>query len=102
MNISSEAIVSNSDMIKNYKTCRNKAEDFGKIFILKNSQPDAVLFSILEFEKLSVFLEYMDSIEEKDLTKAMESLSKSAIKKTYTIDYYNNEGQLVISLNEIA
>ncbi|MEI8216926.1 MAG: hypothetical protein WCF96_07485 [Eubacteriales bacterium] len=46
MNILAKAIVSNSDMIKSYKTCREKAEDFGKVFIMKNNQPDAVLFQI--------------------------------------------------------
>jgi PHD/YefM family antitoxin component YafN of YafNO toxin-antitoxin module len=102
MNISTKAIVSNSDMIKNYKTCRDKAEEFGKLFILKNSQPDAVLFSINEFEKLSVLIEYMESIEEKDINKAMDTMSKSAKKKTYTIDYYKSEGQLVISMSEIV
>jgi hypothetical protein len=30
MNVSTEAIVSNSDMIKNYKACREKAEKLGK------------------------------------------------------------------------
>ena len=38
MNISAKAIVSNSDMIKNYKGCREKAESFGKIFVLKTSR----------------------------------------------------------------
>jgi hypothetical protein len=66
MNISTKDIVSNSDMIKNYKTCRDKAEICGKLFILKNNQPDAVLFSITEYEKLSVFIEYMECMEEKD------------------------------------
>ncbi|MDF2821205.1 MAG: hypothetical protein K0R15_1646 [Clostridiales bacterium] len=35
MNISTNAIISNSDMIKNYKTCRDKAESVGKVFVLK-------------------------------------------------------------------
>lgn len=37
MNISTKAIVSNSEMIKNYKGCRDKAEIFGKIFVLKTT-----------------------------------------------------------------
>lgn len=101
MNISTKAIVSNSDMIRNYKTCRDKAEDSGKLIILKNNQPDAVLFSINEYEKLSKFIEYMESVEEKDFAKAMESLPNNAKKKTYTIDYFKNDAQLVISVEEI-
>lgn len=67
MKISTKAIVSNSEMIKNYKACREKAETFGKIFILKNNQPDAVLFSINECERLSPFIEYMESHEGNDI-----------------------------------
>jgi len=57
MNVPTKAIVSNSDMIKFYKLCRDKAECFGKIFVFKNNQPDAVLFSIAEYERLSPFFE---------------------------------------------
>ena len=74
MNISTKAIVSNSEMIKNYKACREKAESLGKIFILKNNQPDAVLFSIAEYERLSVFIEYLETLEENDIVKVTESL----------------------------
>ena len=74
MNILTKAMVSNSVMIKNYKACREKAEGLGKIFILKNNQPDAVLFSITEYERLSVFIEYLESLEEEDLVRALESI----------------------------
>ncbi len=69
MKISARSIVSNSDMIKNYKTCRDKAQIVGKIFILRNNQPDAVLFSLDEYERIAVFIEYMESIEDKDIAK---------------------------------
>lgn len=102
MNISTKAIVSNSEMIKNFKSCREKAEVFGKLFILKNNQPDSVLFSINEYEKLSVLIEYMESIDEKDFAKALKALPGAAKKKTYTIDYFKNDAQLIISIDEIA
>jgi PHD/YefM family antitoxin component YafN of YafNO toxin-antitoxin module len=76
MNISTKAIVSNSEMIKNYKACREKAEGLGKIFVLKNNQPDAVLFSITEYERLSMLIEYLDRLEDKDITKIVESLKR--------------------------
>jgi PHD/YefM family antitoxin component YafN of YafNO toxin-antitoxin module len=80
MNISTNAIVSNSEMIKNYKACREKAELLGKIYILKNNQPDAVLLSITEYERLSVFIEYLESLEEEDRVKVLESLSEISPK----------------------
>ena len=52
MRIPAQAIVSNSDVIKNYKTCREKAEKLGRLFIVKNNKLDAVLIPISEYEKL--------------------------------------------------
>lgn len=85
MKILTKAIVSNSEMIKNYKTCREKSENLGKIFILKNNQPDAVLFSITEYERLSEIIEYLESLDEKDIAKFTESLPKEGNRKTYSI-----------------
>jgi len=86
MKISSKAIVSNSDMIKNYKECREKAECFGKIFVLKNNQPDAVLFSVTEYERLAVFIEYLESLDGIDIEKFFESLPKEGKRITYSMD----------------
>ena len=80
MMIASKAIVSNSDMIKNYKACREKAEELGKVFILKNNQPDAVLLSIKEYQRLSGIIEYLDRMEENDILKFVESLPNGRIK----------------------
>lgn len=80
MNISIDAIVSNSDIIKNYKSCRDKATELGKIFILKYNQPDAVLFSIEEYERFFRFIEYLDKQNPKAIAKIYESLPKAEIK----------------------
>jgi PHD/YefM family antitoxin component YafN of YafNO toxin-antitoxin module len=94
MNVSTSAIVSNSEMIKNYKTCREKAERLGKIFILKNNQPDAVLFSISEYDRLAVFIEYLESLAEKDIEKFLISLPKKGQRKNYSFD------QLIADIGE--
>lgn len=86
MNVSTNSIVSNSDMIKNYKACREKAENLGKIFVLKNNQPDAVLFSVTEYERLSVFIEYLESLEENDIKAFFESLPKAGKRQRYSLD----------------
>ena len=91
MNISTKAIVSNSEMIKNYKTCRDKAESFGKIFILKNNQPDAILFSFAEYERISVFIEYLESLEGKDISKVIESLPEEGTREMYSIDHLRKD-----------
>ena len=102
MNISTKEIVSNSEMIKNYKTCRDRAEESGRLIILKNNLPDAVLFSIAEYEKLSLLIEYMESMEEKDFIKELKLMPDDAKKKTYTIEYFKNDAQLIISIDEIV
>ena len=91
MNISTQMIISNSEMIKNYKNSREMAERLGKIFILKNNQPDAVLFSIAEYERVAVFLEYLESLDEKDIRNFAESLPAIGIRKNYTIDQLRND-----------
>ena len=87
MNISSKSIVSNSDMIKNYKNCRKMAEDMGKVFILKNNQPDAVLFSIAEYERISTFIEYMETLNENDIAKVTALMPHEGNRKTYSLEH---------------
>ncbi|MEA4889029.1 MAG: hypothetical protein VB070_06170 [Clostridiaceae bacterium] len=91
MNISTKSIVSNSDMIKNYKSCRMMADQYGKIFILKNNQPDAVLFSIKEYERISLFIEYMESLEEKEVAKVLELLPVEGKRRTYSIEHLKQD-----------
>lgn len=55
-----EAIVTSSDMMKNYKACREKAERFGKIYVFKNNQLDAILLSLNEYEKVTILLERLE------------------------------------------
>lgn len=93
MIISTEAIVSNSDMIKNYKNCREKAEALGKIFILKNNQPDAVLFSIKEYERLSILLEYIESLDDNDIAKVLETLPRHGKRESYTINQREKDAE---------
>lgn len=68
-------------MIKNYKACRDKAEEYGKIFILKNNQPDAVLLSIGEYEKLSEIIEYLESLESEKAQEFIQTLPKDGMWK---------------------
>jgi PHD/YefM family antitoxin component YafN of YafNO toxin-antitoxin module len=76
MNITKSAIVSNSSITKNYKTHRDLAEELGKIFVFKNNQPDAVLFSISEYERLSAILESVELLDELDIAEIVECINK--------------------------
>jgi PHD/YefM family antitoxin component YafN of YafNO toxin-antitoxin module len=88
MKILKEGIVSNSDMIKNYKSCRDKAESTGRLFIFKNNQLDAVLFSLSEFEKLTPILEYFESLSQADKDTALALLQSLTLpNKIKTLDF---------------
>jgi hypothetical protein len=67
MKIPKQAIVSNSDIIKNYKTQRERAQAIGKLFVFKNNQPDAVLFSMTEFERVAELLELIDDMSDDEI-----------------------------------
>jgi len=86
MIITTNSIVSNSEMIKNYKSCRGKADSYGKIFILKNNQPDAVLFSVAEYDRFSALIEYMETLNDEEIGTVIESLPIEGIRKVYSID----------------
>lgn len=80
MKIPKIAIVSNSDIIKNYKTQREKAEEIGKLFVFKNNQPDAVLFSMNEFERVAELLECVESLDETQMNEIL-TIIKDAINE---------------------
>ena len=73
-------------MTVNKEVKEETAEKLGKIFILKNNQPDAVLFSIAEYKRVAVFLEYLESLEEEEIATLADTLPKVGIRKSYTID----------------
>ncbi|MDP3385995.1 MAG: hypothetical protein Q8S24_02080 [Eubacteriales bacterium] len=73
MKILAKSIVSTSDMIKNYRSCRDKAKKLGKVFVFKNNQPDTVLFSFSEYEKFLVLFDYFEEYNAEDLKSITES-----------------------------
>lgn len=85
MKIPKEAIVSNSDIIKNYKSQRDKAEIIGKLFVFKNNQPDAVLFSITEFEKIAELLELIDSMDVIEIQHILKTIQDQKKKISYVL-----------------
>ncbi len=78
MVIKTEAIVSDSDMLKNYNTCRQKAENYGKLYIMLNDKVDAVLFSIAEYDKYSWLIEYAEQFGVNEVLRYIESHKQSA------------------------
>jgi PHD/YefM family antitoxin component YafN of YafNO toxin-antitoxin module len=86
MKILKSAIVSNSDIIKNYKTHRDRAESLGKIFVFKNNQLDAVLFSISEYERVSDILEAIETCNDADLATILGFIQKKKLESILHIE----------------
>ena len=85
MKIPKNAIVSNSDIIKNYKTQRERAEIIGKLFVFKNNQPDAVLFSMTEYEKIAELLELVETMNEVEINNILEMIQDHKKKISFTL-----------------
>ncbi len=85
MKIPKNAIVSNSDIIKNYKTQRERAEIIGKLFVFKNNQPDAVLFSMTEYEKIADLLELVETMNEVEINHILEMIQDHKKKISFTL-----------------
>lgn len=85
MKIPKNAIVSNSDIIKNYKTQRDRAEIIGKLFVFKNNQPDAVLFSMTEFEKVAELLELIETMNEAEINTILNMIKDQKKKISFTL-----------------
>lgn len=85
MKIPKNAIVSNSDIIKNYKTQRERAEIIGKLFVFKNNQPDAVLFSMTEYEKIADLLELVETMNEVEINNILEMIQDHKKKISFTL-----------------
>jgi len=101
MQIITSAIVSSTEMMKNYKECREKAESFDKIFILKNNQPEAVLFSITEYERLSAFIECMESLDENDIVKVIKTLPMEGNRKSYSLGLLRKDMNQIVAVDII-
>lgn len=77
MEINKSAIVSNSDIIKYYKTQRVLAEKLGRIYVFKNNQPDAVLFSITAYDRVSKVIEAIENSDEEGAIRALEEIIRN-------------------------
>jgi len=101
MMIPRDAIVSNSDMIKNYKACRDKAELLSKVFIMKNNEPDGVLLSIAEYERLSGFIEYAEFLEKNDIAKILEVVPKAGNDESYAMGLIRKDVDQIVAVDII-
>ena len=102
MVIPTNAIVSNSDMLKNYKACREKVEQLTKLFIMKNNKPDAVLFSISEYERLSGFIEYAEYLEKNEIANILEAIPKTGDFKSHSMGLIRKDVDQMVAVDIIA
>jgi len=79
-------IISNTDITKEYKNCREKAKEMGKVVIFKNNLPDMVLMDIQEYEKtFEMLYSFFDKLEHIEIYETLKGRELST-KKEYTMD----------------
>lgn len=83
MKILPEEIVSSTDMIKNFKACREKTKKLGKTFIFKNNNPEMVLMDIEEYTKMANIIDELERIE---IYTMLEERKKGDTGKRYSLD----------------
>lgn len=93
MKILSEQIISSTDIIKNYKACRDKTKSHGRTIIFRNNVPDMVLMSIEEYNKICDIVQELENIKIYDMIQERKD-SKAEI---YSIDEVR---KIVTSIND--
>jgi len=83
--------VSISNLINNYEKCRSLANHYGKVNILKNRQPDAVLLTIAEFERLSRAYKKSDHFNRTDIADLIMLLPNKGCREVYTLAQLKND-----------
>ena len=101
MKIFTKTIVSNSQMMKNYKSCRDLAGKEHKVFIFKNNIPDAVLMSITEYERLSGLIEYAEYLEEKDIAKILQAIPLEGGTHNYEMGVIRRDVDQIVAVDII-
>lgn len=101
MKIIAGTIVTNSDITKNYKACRDQAESLGKLFIFKNNEPDAVLFSIVEYEKYSAIIEYAEYLDTNGIAKLLDAIPKDGNEQNYAVGLVRKDMDQIIAVDII-
>ena len=91
LKISTDAIVTNSEIIKKYRSVREKAELRGKVFILKNNRPDAVLYSIAAYKRFSVLIEHVEELNNADYVKFMDRVPHENSAASITSSYQGKD-----------
>lgn len=81
--------------------CRDKAEAYGKLFIFKNNEPDAVMFSISAYERLSGLIEYAEYLEDNDIAQILEVMPKDKVKKDYSMGLIRKDVDQIVAVDLI-
>ncbi len=63
MTIIKDEILSTTDVIKNFASCRNKTKEMSRTVIFKNNKPDLVMLDIEEYEKMLTLLSVLEDYE---------------------------------------
>ena len=80
-----------TDLINKYEKYRGLANDFGKVIILKDKQPDSVLLPITEYEKLSSSAEKSDKSSKTGVVDLVRRLPPAGQREVYTLAHLKHD-----------
>lgn len=83
LTIKENEIVSTTDIVRDFKTCRKKAKELDHVIIFKNNAPDLALVDYKSYSKLVKLASILDDI---DIAEMIEERDKRDNGKRYTLD----------------
>lgn len=86
MKISINEIISSTEVMKNFSTCREKTKELGKTFIFKNNQPDLVLMDIEEYKLIYALYTFLEEEEHNEIYEMVQQRRKNDDGKRVTLD----------------
>ncbi|WIV12256.1 hypothetical protein [Proteiniborus sp. MB09-C3] len=87
MRVTTEEIISSTDITKKYKFCRDKTKQLGKTVIFKNNVPDMVLMDISVYEEIQKIL---DDIEHTEIYNMIKERKANDSGKRYSLSEVKN------------
>lgn len=83
LTIREEVIVSSTDIVRDFKKCREKVKEFSHLIVFKNNTPDLAVVDYKEYKRLIEIANFLDDI---DIARMVEERDKRDSGKRHTLE----------------
>lgn len=92
LNCINKQLVSKSDLLRNYNSCKEKIDEYGEVIVLTNNKPDAVMMDVERYEMLlKAYKQLNEYIDHKSIYNMVQE-RKNAKEKTSMEDVFKMVG----------